>query len=154
MKYKTKSSDQIIDDFLVRDITKLNAKADVENYEEMVEQNSKEVSDLKAKMNEQGAKILLHKEDSFMPSYELPSMHKSGALKKATTSQRLNPLKGPKSSYSNYDSSDDRNASFTPTKSSTIPQRDSRDKMISISSYTDRRNYNKTPSYGYSYKGK
>lgn len=82
IRSKFVTADQGLEDILNKGLKELKSKADGENFVEMVQQYAKEISTMKAKMTEQGAKILLHKEDSyFMPGFELPSMHKSGALK-------------------------------------------------------------------------
>ena len=57
------SAESTVNELLQKDMSKLKSKADSEGYEDMVKSHAKEVSMLKAKMTEQGAKILLHKED-------------------------------------------------------------------------------------------
>ncbi len=81
-----------------------------------------------------------------MGGADLPSMHKSGALKRAGGSNRLNPLRGPKSSYSNPEPLDKSGMnSRTPQKNSTI-RGGYGDKMISLHSYTDAKSSYKYPS--------
>mmetsp|Transcript_10117 Transcript_10117/g.8912 ORF Transcript_10117/g.8912 Transcript_10117/m.8912 type:complete len:135 (+) Transcript_10117:301-705(+) len=112
----------------------------------MVKHHAKEISTLKAKMTEQGAKILLNKDDSFNPTSSYPTMNKSGVLKKAGISNRLQPLRAPKSSYSNLESLGNDPTSYTPHKSSTI-KRDYGDKVVGMSSYTDHKPHSKYPNY-------
>ena len=81
-----------------------------------------------------------------MPPPGLPAMHKSGALKKQSASHRLNPLRGPKSSYSNHEPLENDFNSYTPHKNST-QKRDYGDKMIANSSYTDHKAYSKYQTY-------
>jgi len=69
-------------------------------------------------------------------------MHKSGAMKKASASSRLNPLKVPKSSYSNVDPLESDPTSYTPHKNSTL-KRDYGDRMVGLNSYTDHKAYSK-----------
>ena len=117
----------------------------------MVQQYAKEISGMKAKMTEQGAKILLNKDDNmYSHSFDLPSMHKSGAIKKGTVVNRLNPLKGVKDAYpsTSYGTSEDDKTSFTPTKSRTYSSKHYGEKPSTIS-YTDYKSYSNAPSYKY-----
>uniref|UniRef100_A0A7S3KCW9 Uncharacterized protein n=1 Tax=Euplotes crassus TaxID=5936 RepID=A0A7S3KCW9_EUPCR len=149
---KSVTVESTIEELLKRDMAGLKDKFDQEGYEDLIKQHAKEVSMLKAQVTEQGAKILLNKEDgSYTGSRDLPSMHKSGALKKTTTTHRLNPLRGPKSSYSNHEPLDKAGmSSLTPHKTSTI-KGSYGDKMVSLHSYTDAKAtypYKPKPAYG------
>lgn len=147
-----KTAEESLDEILNRGCEKLRTKADSENFIDMVQQYAKEISTMKAKMTEQGAKILLNKDDNvYSNSFDLPSMHKSGAIKKGGAGQRLNPLRGVKDGYpsTSYGSTEDEKLTYTPVKSRTSSSKNYGDKTVTISSYTDHKAYLNGPSYKY-----
>ena len=68
-----------------------------EQVDELTLSFARQIAQLKAKMTEQGAMLMISaSSDSMMPPSVSPSLHKSGVLKKKTTSNgssaRLDPI--------------------------------------------------------------
>ena len=65
MGSKPITTDSVIETLLNKEISGLKTKADLESYESTIKQHAKELSQMKAKMTEQGAQMLLQKDDRY-----------------------------------------------------------------------------------------
>jgi len=63
---KPVSAEETIQELLNKDMGTLKAKAEHEGMEDLVKQHAKEMSQMKARMTEQGAKMLLQKDDRYL----------------------------------------------------------------------------------------
>lgn len=121
MKKNFITAEESIAKILDKQLKGLKDKNIDDNLQSVVQDYAKQISTLKAKITEQGAQILLNKDDIATPTYGYPrTVHKSGAVKRPSVSQRqLAPLRDTKSSSL---SSEYSQQSYEYTKSGNITQ--------------------------------
>lgn len=104
MRLKFVKSEDTIRERLNKETDDIRAHTADASMKTVIQDYAKQISTLKTKLTEQGAQILLTKEDNPMPSYALQrNQHKTGAFKRAGASTKhLTPLRDSRSSSRTY----------------------------------------------------